>query len=71
MPETKEFQDMTESELEEYFQNFKKEYDSLNPEIKKRLAKVLKEKGIILTTREQIETIMKLSKAFSIMLDLT
>lgn len=53
--------------LDEWVDNFKKDYDDLHPEIKKRLA----DSDIILTSQEQADDLMKMSKMFSIMMKLT
>lgn len=49
------------------FEEFKKDYDSLNPIIKEKL----KDSNIILTSMSQAESLMKASKMFSVLMDLT
>lgn len=52
---------------DEWFDNFKKDYDDLNPIIKEKLA----ESDIILTSQEQADDLMRMSKIFSLMMDMT
>ena len=52
---------------EDFVEQFKKDYDDLHPEIKKRLAN----SDIILSSKKEAEDIMRVSKIFSIMMGMT
>ena len=55
------------AQAEAWYNNFKKDYDDLHPEIKKRLA----DSDVILTSQEQADDLMRVSKMFSLMMKLT
>lgn len=52
---------------DEFLKKFEEDYDSLHPEIKKRLAS----SGVMVHSKKEAEDLMKISKAFSALFTLT
>lgn len=65
---TKDFYKMSiyqEEVSDEFVENFKKDYDNLNPEVKKILAN----SDVIVHSKEEAEELMRISQLFSLLMD--